>query len=187
MGLLTRALVPRGIRRAAHPVRTAKSAVTQRPIKQARPALNPIDNGIYSIERGLNTKPRKRSSGSRARERLRRTAIVKPTHRRQRIERSTDRVDQERPSPEHPSVSASDSAPATSRESSTDPVEQLRKLRNCATVEWSPKRSSTAKEGVAFADLSSWTGTGASPITHHVSVLTTPFRSNNFQATCQAE
>lgn len=66
MGFLTRMLVPRGVRRAAHPVRTAKSAVTPRPIKQARRALNPIDSGTYAIERKLNTKPRKRGKNSRA-------------------------------------------------------------------------------------------------------------------------
>ena len=59
MGFLTRALVPRGVRRAAHPVRTAKSAATPRVVKQARSALNPIDSAVYGAERALNTKPRK--------------------------------------------------------------------------------------------------------------------------------
>jgi Flp pilus assembly protein TadB len=57
MGFLSRALVPRGVRRAAHPVRTVKSAATPRVVKQARSALNPIDTAAYSVERALNTKP----------------------------------------------------------------------------------------------------------------------------------
>lgn len=64
MGFLTRALVPRGVRRAAHPVRTAKSAVTPNVVKQARRLADPA----YGIERALNTKPRKRrTAGSRSR------------------------------------------------------------------------------------------------------------------------
>jgi hypothetical protein len=67
MGMLSRALVPRGVRRAAHPVRTAKSAVTPRVVKQARNVLNPIDSArYYGVERPLNTKPRKRRKGSHA-------------------------------------------------------------------------------------------------------------------------
>jgi len=56
MGFFSRLLVPREVRRAMHPVRTAKRAVTPKPIKQARRALHPIDNAIYSVERSLNTK-----------------------------------------------------------------------------------------------------------------------------------
>jgi Flp pilus assembly protein TadB len=60
MGMLSRALVPRGVRRAAHPVRTAKSAATPRVVKQARNVVNPIDSArYYGVERPLNTKPRK--------------------------------------------------------------------------------------------------------------------------------
>jgi hypothetical protein len=66
MGFLSRALIPRGVRRAAHPVRTAKSAVTPRTVKQARRVLNPIDSAVYSAERALNTKPRKRRSNPAA-------------------------------------------------------------------------------------------------------------------------
>jgi hypothetical protein len=63
MGLLTRALVPRSVRRAAHPVRTAKSAATPRVVKQARNVMNPVDSAVYhGIERPLNTKPRKRTT-----------------------------------------------------------------------------------------------------------------------------
>ena len=59
MGFLSRAFVPRGVRRAAHPVRTAKSAATPRVVKQARSALNPIGSAAYAAERAANTKSRK--------------------------------------------------------------------------------------------------------------------------------
>ena len=59
MGFLSRALVPRGVRRAAHPVRTAKSAVTPRAVKQARRIASPIDSAMYGVERQLNTKSQK--------------------------------------------------------------------------------------------------------------------------------
>ena len=62
MGFLTRAFVPRGVRRAAHPVRTAKSAATPRVVKQARSALNPVDSAVYNAERALNTKPREQQT-----------------------------------------------------------------------------------------------------------------------------
>ena len=61
MGMLSRMLVPRSVRRAVNPVRTVKSAMTPGPVKQLRRALNPIDNAIYGLERALNTKPRRRS------------------------------------------------------------------------------------------------------------------------------
>ncbi|MGN6608534.1 MAG: hypothetical protein ACTHMS_16185 [Jatrophihabitans sp.] len=62
MGFLSRMLVPRSVRRAVHPVRTAKSAVTPKSVKQVRRALHPVDNAVYSMQRSLNTKPRKRST-----------------------------------------------------------------------------------------------------------------------------
>lgn len=62
MGFLTRAFVPRSVRRAAHPVRTAKRAATPRVVKQAQRSLHPVSNAIYSAQRSLNTKPRKRKS-----------------------------------------------------------------------------------------------------------------------------
>lgn len=65
MGLLTRAVVPRSVRRATHPVRTAKSAVTPRSVKQVRRVLNPIDSTVYSAERALNTKSRKKGRTAR--------------------------------------------------------------------------------------------------------------------------
>jgi hypothetical protein len=61
MGFLTRLLIPRSVRRAAHPTRTVKSALTPKSIKQARRALHPLDNAAYGVARSLNTKkpPRK--------------------------------------------------------------------------------------------------------------------------------
>ncbi|WP_298384129.1 hypothetical protein [Ferrimicrobium sp.] len=59
MGFLSRALVPRSVRRAAHPVRTSKNALTPRAIKRARRTLHPIDNATYAVTRSLNTKKRR--------------------------------------------------------------------------------------------------------------------------------
>lgn len=71
MGMLTRMLVPRSVRRAAHPVRTVRRAVTPRPIKQVRRAMHPIDNAVYSVERSLNTRARISTSRSRSSRRSR--------------------------------------------------------------------------------------------------------------------
>lgn len=59
MGFVSRMLVPRGVRRAAHPVRTAKRAVTPKTVKQMQRAAHPLDNAVYGVQRSLNTKPRK--------------------------------------------------------------------------------------------------------------------------------
>lgn len=61
MGILTRLLIPRGIRRAAHPGRAIKRAVTPKVVEKARRALSPLDNAAYGVARKLNTKPRRRS------------------------------------------------------------------------------------------------------------------------------
>lgn len=55
MGFLSRLLIPRSVRRAAHPGRAVKRAVTPKSIKKARRALHPIDNAMYSIERSAAT------------------------------------------------------------------------------------------------------------------------------------
>jgi hypothetical protein len=55
MGFLTRLLVPRRVRRAVHPGRAVKRAVTPKSIKKARRALSPIDNAQYAIERSMAT------------------------------------------------------------------------------------------------------------------------------------
>jgi hypothetical protein len=64
MGFFTRMLVPRGVRRAVHPVRSVKRAVTPKVVKRARRALSPVDNAVYGVERKLNTKPRRRRATS---------------------------------------------------------------------------------------------------------------------------
>jgi hypothetical protein len=58
MGFFVRLFVPRGVRRAVHPVRTTKRAVTPKSIKQLQRATSPLDNARYSLERSLNTKAR---------------------------------------------------------------------------------------------------------------------------------
>ncbi|HUZ54123.1 MAG TPA: hypothetical protein VMU94_16560 [Streptosporangiaceae bacterium] len=55
MGCLTRLLVPRGVRRAVHPGRAVKRAITPKAIKKARRAMHPIDNLQYSVERSIAT------------------------------------------------------------------------------------------------------------------------------------
>lgn len=60
MGMLTRMFIPRSVRRAAHPGRAVKRAVTPRSVKRARRAMHPVSNAKYSVERWFNTKPRKR-------------------------------------------------------------------------------------------------------------------------------
>jgi hypothetical protein len=55
MGFLSRLLVPRGVRRAMHPVRTVKRAATPEVVKKARRALHPVDNIVYGAERQVIT------------------------------------------------------------------------------------------------------------------------------------
>lgn len=59
MGFLSRTFVPRSVRKAAHPVRTAKSsakrAVTPKSVKKVQRALNPIDSLQYGLERQVTT------------------------------------------------------------------------------------------------------------------------------------
>lgn len=62
MGFLSRMFVPRGVRRAMHPGRAVKRAVTPKAVKKARRAMHPLSNAAYGITRSLNTKPRRRSS-----------------------------------------------------------------------------------------------------------------------------
>ena len=62
MGFITRALIPRSVRRAVHPVRAVRRAVTPRPVKRAMRALHPIDNAIYGVTRKLNTRHRSPSN-----------------------------------------------------------------------------------------------------------------------------
>ena len=64
VGFFSRLLVPRSVRRAVHPVRTVKRAVTPKAVKQAQRALHPIDNAVYGMQRSLNIKPRTSGGGS---------------------------------------------------------------------------------------------------------------------------
>lgn len=64
MSFLSRMFIPRGVRRAAHPLRTVRRAVTPKPIKRARRLLHPVDNAVYGLERSLNTKQRVRGSST---------------------------------------------------------------------------------------------------------------------------
>ena len=68
MGFLSRLLVPRSVRRAMHPVRTAKRAATPKVVKKATRAMHPLDNAVYSVERSVATSlrsGRKRSEKAR--------------------------------------------------------------------------------------------------------------------------
>jgi hypothetical protein len=56
MGFLSRLLIPRSVRRAAHPGRAVKRAVMPRSVKRARRAMHPVSNAVYGFERSLNTK-----------------------------------------------------------------------------------------------------------------------------------
>jgi len=55
VGFFSRLLVPRSVRRAMHPSRAVKRAVTPKAVKRARRALHPIDNAVYSVERSAAT------------------------------------------------------------------------------------------------------------------------------------
>jgi Flp pilus assembly protein TadB len=59
MSLLTRTLVPRSVRRAAHPARTVRRAATPRAVKEAQRLAHPVDNAVYGATRKLNTKSKK--------------------------------------------------------------------------------------------------------------------------------
>jgi len=61
MGFLTRMLVPRSVRRAVHPARTVRRAVTPKTVKKIGRAAHPLSNVVYGVERSLNTKPRSRT------------------------------------------------------------------------------------------------------------------------------
>ena len=58
VGFLSRLLIPRSIRRAAHPGRAVKRAVTPKAIKRASRAMHPLSNAVYGVERSVNTKSR---------------------------------------------------------------------------------------------------------------------------------
>ena len=55
MGFFSRLLIPRNVRRAAHPGRAVKRAVTPKAVKKASRALHPLDNAVYSVQRSAAT------------------------------------------------------------------------------------------------------------------------------------
>jgi hypothetical protein len=55
VGFFSRLLVPRSMRRAVHPGRAVKRAVTPKAVKKARRALHPVDNAKYSVQRSVAT------------------------------------------------------------------------------------------------------------------------------------
>lgn len=65
MGFFTRRLIPRKVRRLAHPVRAVKRAVTPKPVKKALRAVsavrNPLSSAAYAVERSVFTKKKRRS------------------------------------------------------------------------------------------------------------------------------
>lgn len=63
MGFLSRLFIPRRVRRAAHPGRAVKRAVTPKVVKRARHTLHPVDNAKYSVQRSIATTIR--SAGNR--------------------------------------------------------------------------------------------------------------------------
>jgi hypothetical protein len=63
VGFFSRLLVPRSVRRAAHPGRAVKRAITPKPIKKARRALHPVDNAVYSMQRSVATSIRSERKG----------------------------------------------------------------------------------------------------------------------------
>ena len=62
MGFFTRMFIPRSVRRAAHPGRAVKRAVTPKTVKQLQHAMHPVDNAIYSWQRSLNTRARPKAA-----------------------------------------------------------------------------------------------------------------------------
>jgi hypothetical protein len=55
VGFFSRLFVPRSVRRAMHPGRTVKRAVTPKVVKKASRALHPVDNAVYSMQRSAAT------------------------------------------------------------------------------------------------------------------------------------
>lgn len=80
MGFFSRLFVPRSVRRAMHPGRAVKRAVTPKPIKRASRALHPVDNAMYSVQRSVATSIR---SGRKRKARVYRHGTCTINHRSQ--------------------------------------------------------------------------------------------------------
>ena len=55
VGFFSRLFIPRSVRRAVHPGRAVKRAVTPKVVKKASRAMHPIDNAAYSVQRSVAT------------------------------------------------------------------------------------------------------------------------------------
>jgi hypothetical protein len=55
VGFFSRLFVPRSVRRAVHPGRAVKRAVTPKAVKKVSRALHPVDNAVYSMQRSAAT------------------------------------------------------------------------------------------------------------------------------------
>jgi hypothetical protein len=55
VGFFSRLVIPRTVRRAVHPGRAVKRAVTPKVVKRASRAMHPIDNAVYSVQRSVAT------------------------------------------------------------------------------------------------------------------------------------
>jgi hypothetical protein len=55
VGFFSRLLIPRSLRRAVHPGRAVKRALTPKTVKRARRAMSPTDNMKYGVERSIAT------------------------------------------------------------------------------------------------------------------------------------
>lgn len=66
MGFFSRLFVPRSFRRAIHPGRAVKRAVTPKAVKKASRALHPVDNAVYSMQRSAATAIRSGRKNSKA-------------------------------------------------------------------------------------------------------------------------
>jgi hypothetical protein len=78
MGFFSRLLVPRSVRRAAHPGRAVKRAVTPRVVKKASRVVHPIDSAMYSAQRSVATSIR---SGRKRKARVYRHGNCQVSHR----------------------------------------------------------------------------------------------------------
>ena len=63
VGFFSRLLVPRSVRRAMHPGRAVKRAVTPKTVKRARRALHPVANAVDSGQRSVATTMRSGGKG----------------------------------------------------------------------------------------------------------------------------
>jgi hypothetical protein len=80
VGFFSRLFIPRSVRRAVHPGRAVKRAITPKPIKKARRAMHPIDNAVYSAQRSVATSIR---SGRKRKARVYRHGTCTINHRSQ--------------------------------------------------------------------------------------------------------